>query len=416
MILRSWGIGFNEWNAAFLYGTDLLIIALLGLWFLRTRVFYDIAQNVRVRIRNITFSSYDWFLIAFLAISAVSIRNAINPALGWYQLIKLVEFSFLYFYVKSNLGHVFDVKTSFFVLIFSGLFQAVIAILQYVRQADLGLRFLGETVLSPELFNVAVFMADGEKIMRPYGTTSHPNVLALFLFMAVFICYFFYVKNDKFSHSGIGLFVYSVLLFGLLLTFSRVIVFVWALGAVLRWVIFNKKFTRLAENLSLRNLTVATFAVLVLFSILFLPQVMERLDVSPQEEAVSLRGFYNKVSLFEKPFWGVGAGNFVNWFKEINPGLAPNLYQPVHNIYLLIFSETGILGLAALLLFIVFLARDYLKLEFEQPFQYSFFIIFISLLFFGLFDHFLWTLQQGRIILFLTMGLLAAMSPRSLTG
>lgn len=411
--MRSWGIGFSEWNSAFLYWTDLLIIALLGLWFLRTRVFYDIAQNTRVRIRNIIFSNYDWFLIAFLAISAVSIKNAINPTLGWYQLLKLVELSLLYFYVKSNLDHVFDIKTSFFVFIASGLFQAVLAILQYVRQADLGLRFLGETVLSPELFNVAVFTAEGEKIMRPYGTTPHPNVLALFLFMAVFICYFFYVKKDKFFHSGIGLFVYSVLLFGLLLTFSRVIVFVWALGAVLKWVIFNKKFTRLAQNLSLRNLTVATFGVLVLFSILFWPQVLARLDISPQEEAVSLRGFYNKISLFEKPFWGVGLGNFVNWFKEVNPALAQNLYQPVHNIYLLIFSETGVLGLGLFLLFLFFLAKNYMKIKFDRPFHYSFFIIFISLLFFGLFDHFLWTLQQGQIIFWLVMGLLAAMSPHS---
>ena len=406
VFLRSWGIGFSEWNSAFLYFTDLLILALLGFWALR--FFCGKAR--------FDFSKYDWFLVGFLAVSVISVKNAINPALGWYQLLKLVEFSLLYFYVKSNLGHVFNLATSFLVFLASGLFQAVLAILQYVRQADLGLRFLGETVLNPELFNVAIFMAEGEKIMRPYGTTPHPNVLALFLFMAVFIYYFFYIEKNGFSHSRKGLVVYSVLLFGLFLTFSRIIIFAWAVGASLRWLIFNKRFSRIAENLSLRNLTVATFAVLILFSVLFWPQVMERLDISPQEEAVSLRGFYNKVSLFEKPFFGVGPGNFVNWFKEISLGLAPNLYQPVHNIYLLVFSETGILGLAAFLLFLFFLAKNYFKVKFDRPFHYSFFIIFVSLLFFGLFDHFLWTLQQGQIILYLTIGLLSAMSPRSLTG
>ncbi len=165
-------------------------------------------------------------------------------------------------------------------------------------------------------------------------------------------------------------------------------------------------------------MTTTTFAVLVLLSVLFWPQVLARLDISPQEDAVSLRGFYNKVSLFEKPFWGIGVGNFVNWFKEANPALPPNLYQPVHNIYLLIFSETGILGLAAFLLFLFSLTRNYFKVKFVRPFHYSLFIIFISLLFFGLFDHFLLTIQQGRIVFWLVLGLIASISksPHSSIG
>ena len=279
----------------------------------------------------------------------------------------------------------------------------------------MGLRFLGETVLNPDLFNVAIFLVNGEKILRPYGTTPHPNVLALFLFMAVFAYYFLYVADSRFSRSKAGLAIYSILFFGLLLTFSRVIILGWAAGVGLRLIIFNKnkKFWRLAENLNFKTLTIITLAVLVLFSILFWPQVTARMDISPQEEAVSLRGLYNRVSLFEKSFFGVGLGNFVNWFKEINPGLAPNLYQPVHNIYLLIFSETGILGLAAFLLFLIFMGKSYLSVKVNQPFYYSFFIVFVSLLFFGLFDHFLWTLQQGQIIFWLVLGLIAAFAKQA---
>ena len=418
MVLKAWGIGFNEWNAAFFYWTDLLILALLGFWFLRffrQLTFNDISQKVSWR-KIVIFSGYDWFLIGFLVISAISVKNASNQALGFYQLLKLTEFSLLYFYIKSAGFGFDDLKTAFGFLFASGFFQAVLTILQYVRQADFGLRFLGETVLNPDLFNVAIFLVNGEKIMRPYGTTPHPNVLALFLFMAVFIYYFFYIQKDRFLHSKPGLILYSILLFGFLLTFSRIIIFVWLVGLGLRWLILNKVFGKIAEKVGLRGLTVATVGVLVLFSVLFWPQVLTRLDISPQEEAVSLRGFYNKVSLFEKPFFGVGLGNFVNWFREINPGLAPSIYQPVHNIYLLVFSETGVLGLAAFLLFLIFLIKNYFKIEFNRPLHYSFLIIFLSLLFFGLFDHFLWTIQQGQIIFWLVSGLLAAMSPRSLTG
>ncbi len=385
ILLRSWGIGFNEWNSAFSYATDLLILALLGLWFFRILIKKD----------RFIFSSYDWFLAGFIIISAVSIKNAPNQALGFYQLLKLIEFSLLYFYTKSNLGQIFNLTTSCFIFLASGFFQAVLAILQYFRQSDLGLRFLGETVLNPNLFNVAVFFAEGEKIMRPYGTLPHPNILALVIFVSIFFLYFLRFEL-KFKNI-----IYGILLFAFFLTFSRVIIFAWLAGFLL-----------LLRKLD-RKTIFTTLTVMILFSILFWPQVLARLNISPQEEAITLRGFYNKVALFEKPFWGVGVGNFVNWFKEINPGLAPNLYQPVHNIYLLIFSETGILGLAAFLLFLISIIKNYLKGEFSRPFHYSIFILFLLFLFLGLFDHFLWTIQQGRIILFLTVGLLAAMSPHS---
>lgn len=425
LVLRSWGlkpdglahigIGFNEWNAAFLYFTDLLIIALLLLWFLRQFHFYDISQKWDSHKKSI-FSKYDWFLIGFLVISAISIKNAINPALGFYQLIKLLEFSLLYFYVKSNFNAVFNLATAFFVFLASGIFQAILSIFQYIRQSDLGLRFLGETVLNPDLFNVATFLVNGEKIMRSYGTTPHPNVLAFILFISVFILYFGFTCDRKFIRNiqnYIGLSIYGILLFGFFFTFSRIIIFVWLVGFIL-----------LIKKLS-KRIIITTLAIVVLFSVLFWPEVLARLYVSPQEEAVSLRNFYNQIAFQEKPFFGVGLGNFVNWLKEENPGLAPNFYQPVHNIYLLIFSETGVLGLTAFLLFYFFLIKNYLSFKLNRLFYHNdislyhrnlLFAVFISLLFFGLFDHFLLTLQQGSILFWLIAGLLAAFSPHSSIG
>ena len=420
LILRSWGIGFNEWNAAFLYWTDLLILALLGFWFLRffrQLTFNDISLKVSWR-KIAKFSGYDWFLIGFLAISAFSIINGSNQALGFYQLLKLTEFSLLYFYAKSSLGRIFNLTTAFFVFLASGFFQAVLAIIQYVRQADLGLRFLGETVLNPELFNVAIFMVNGERIMRSYGTTPHPNVLAFFLFVAIFIFYFLYfqriskVKNE----AWFWLVGYAVLLFGLFFTFSRIIIFAWLIVSASLFALSNGEIKR-----KLKKLILAAFLIIAIFSAFWWPHVLARLQISFGDETVSLRNFYNKISFFEKPFFGVGVGNFVNWFKESNPGLASNLYQPVHNIYFLIFSEAGILGLAAFLLFLFFLAKNQLPLKLTGLFYNDdimiyhrtlLFITFVSFLFFGLFDHFLWTLQQGQIILWLVLGLVAALPQR----
>ena len=98
----------------------------------------------------------------------------------------------------------------------------------------------------------------------------------------------------------------------------------------------------------------------------------------------------------------MGAGNFVNWLMVKDPNLPRNLYQPVHNIYLLIYSETGILGITAFGLFLTFLIKDFIvNTKMEKLYHYSFLIMFLSFLFVGLFDHFLWTLQQGRLMFWL---------------
>ncbi len=120
-----------------------------------------------------------------------------------------------------------------------------------------------------------------------------------------------------------------------------------------------------------------------------------------------MRIFYNKESLKSLNWFGVGSGNFVNWLMVKDPNLSRGLYQPVHNIYLLIYSEMGILGISAFILFFVFLIKDFvLRTRMKNLYNYSFLLVFLSFLFVGLFDHFLWTLQQGRLMFWLVMSLL----------
>ncbi|HEY4474370.1 MAG TPA: hypothetical protein VJC06_00380, partial [Candidatus Paceibacterota bacterium] len=79
----------------------------------------------------------------------------------------------------------------------------------------------------------------------------------------------------------------------------------------------------------------------------------------------------------------------------------------VHNIYLLIYSETGILGITVFILFLVFLVKDFIaSTKMDKLYHYSFLTMFLSFLFIGLFDHFLWTLQQGRLMFWLLCAVL----------
>lgn len=59
--------------------------------------------------------------------------------------------------------------------------QSLVGVAQFVRQADLGLTFLGELDLNPAVGGVSVLMADGQRWLRAYGLTGHPNLLAALL-------------------------------------------------------------------------------------------------------------------------------------------------------------------------------------------------------------------------------------------
>jgi len=66
----------------------------------------------------------------------------------------------------------------FAIIVAAVLLQATVALGQFFAQRDLGLRLLGELPLDPALPGVSVVMRGGERWLRAYGLTAHPNVLA----------------------------------------------------------------------------------------------------------------------------------------------------------------------------------------------------------------------------------------------
>jgi O-antigen ligase len=166
---------------------------------------------------------------------------------------------------------------------------------------------------------------------------------------------------------------------------------------------------------------------------LLLPHLKARfLTISFEEQAIDLRFFYNKMALSiikEKPFLGIGIGNFV-WYSQnyqvflraankmlslvgqSDKEIPKWLFQPVHNIYLLIAVEMGLLGLVAFLLFLGRILLGWLKVCFlparhrlrHQVLVGGFLVSCFLIL--GLTDHYFWTLQQGGLMFWLSLALL----------
>ena len=404
---------FNEWQSFSAYYTDAILIALFLLWLIRHA---RVSRIPSFKLMITQIKSSDICLVLFLVISAISLKNAQSRTLGFLEWTKLVEFILFYFYVKYYALGRFNIFSSFLSIFVGGLFQSVIAIAQFLHQSDAGLRILGEEVLGLDLAGVAVFINNtGQKIMRAYGTTPHPNILAAYLFISIFsfIAWYFYDKRIISKKIEIlALALWGVVLFAFYSTFARTAIFIFFVGLIARFsVVFLKKKSLLDNILKIkfRNLGIVIVISVVLFGLFFRSDVLSRLSLSSHDEAVSLRMYYNKEALKTGINWfGVGAGNFVDWFMVHEPYQPKWFYQPVHNIYLLIYSETGLLGIAIFMMFIIFTMKEFvMKSAIHYLPEVSIFIIFLSLLFIGSFDHFLWTLQQGRFMLWLVLALLS---------
>jgi len=397
-IIYQWGGSFNEWASAYLYLTDILLILVFLLWIWRVRQErFLILRQVQDIIKGPGF-----WLGAFLIVSLFSLIEARNLPLGFYAWFKLLEFAGLFFYLRHNFKDLFDFDNLARVFVASGIFQALIALRQFAQQGSLGLSWLTESPLGLEIDGVAKIVLENLTLLRPYGSLPHPNILAAFLLISIFFVYYLWLRREHSFFLNCSLIVVSCLLFfSLLFTFSRVIIIVFILASLVYLI---------SNFWSAKKKVFGIFLLFLIFSSLFLvfawPEVSVRFPLSLEDQSITLRNFYNQVSftfISESPWQGVGLGNFVWEMKEAIPLLSDWIHQPVHNIYLMIISEVGLIGL------IVFLMFLYQLLGQARKENLILLILFICFLLIGLFDHFFWTLQQGQLMFWLILGLLSCL-------
>jgi len=446
LVWQPFGNAFNEWTSAYLYATDIIIVAILFLW--GARVLRD---KVKVKCGR-----PEIFLALFLLIVGASVIFSQNKLLAGYGFLKLIEFSLLFLYVKYNFSEFYNLKSFWRWFITGAVLQSAVAINQFFAQKSLGLKIFAESPLAPNIDGVAKIIVNGEKIVRAYGLVPHPNLLAAILMAAIFGAAWLLIFSHSESPAGgeesnadrsfpprlavkarpgaspfaktsgdkslrmtkntdylLSAAVFIFLLSALFFTFSRGVTVV-GLAALVVWLIFVW-----LKNKEYRKSVLGIFLLLAigysLLAIIYRPYFSARYDAGAiaGSQAVNLRYFYNQeaLTMIEKnPTLGIGQGNFVH--SLMNSDIAnfePWMAQPVHNIYLLIASEAGPLGLLAFLLFLFFTIKAAWKYRHNLSESHLLFIVG-ALLLIGLFDHFLWDLQQGQILFWLMLGILASCS------
>ena len=100
------------------------------------------------------------------------------------------------------------------------------------------------------------------------------------------------------------------------------------------------------------------------------------------------------------PIFGVGLGNFIPQLPKFLIPKKLYFWQPVHNIFLLILAETGIIGLC-----LVFYVLWVMLRKLWQKKKPALFYSLLAIIFTGFFDHYWLTLQQNQLLLALIIGL-----------
>ena len=418
-VIFTFGSFFSGYQAMFVYLADILLFLVLVFW-LRRLILKKTSQSLEGK---------DYLFLLFVLLAVVSSAFGFYPALCLSKTLRLFLVFLLYIYLKNNLGFLKVSRIIGFVLA-SGSFQALVATLQFFKQASLGLHFFGEPVVSPLVLGVAKFSVRGVKFIRPPGLLPHANILAAYLFLSIGALSYFWLRKNNSKHLGLkriflrDIFLSSLvflLLLSLLLTFSRSgwVVFIFFFSVLSLALVAFRKFKKYHSKVL--ALFLLSLLIILSLSFIFKDFLFVRTHFDLKEKAISLRLVYQRMSLGlikSHPIFGVGFSNYLSYLSRNNLwqkyGLKfTYLFQPVHNIYLLVASELGLVGLLLFLSFLFLTLKGSVRklLASENSLAVLiFFLVELGFLIWGLSDHFFFDLAQGSYLFWLNTGILAGLS------
>jgi hypothetical protein len=248
--------------------------------------------------------------------------------------------------------------------------------------------------------SVVVQLPGGESFLRAYGTMPHPNILGGFALILLLGPIAFFLRKEQPNNLALLLLIPGVSL--LALTFSRS---AWLALILFSMVLLWKSIHFDRRRLATLGIIIALSFVITLFPYRDLVQARTVNTTSHSEQfsfigRAWLNGEARRV-MSEYPLTGVGIGSFI---IELARGAGEGyVIEPAHNIFLLAGAELGIPGL--LLVSTLFISFVYHLVKTRNPNAILAGATLTGLGLISLFDHYLWTLAPGRIMLGLVIGL-----------
>ncbi|MBN2002376.1 MAG: O-antigen ligase family protein [Anaerolineae bacterium] len=297
------------------------------------------------------FPAHSWPALGVLLTMFISMWNAVDRQLSWFQIIQYIELFLAYFYVVNHVRNTEDMSFVIRIILLGVLFESTLMILQWTT--GLTFNFAG--------MDAAVYGSDYSDMQsRVAGTLDGPNGAGGYMgaHLALATAFIFAAKADwEKWFAAIVLGLGSVAIVG---TFSRsawaglvvAIAIIIAIGAWRKWI-------------HLEQVMIIVCTAVALVSILFVP-ISKRLtgdDHGSTDSRVELKTLAWQI-VKAKPLVGIGTNNYTavaRYYitsRQNNMDLAVLSSQPVHNTYLLTWAERGIVGLIVYIIFLASIFRS----------------------------------------------------------
>jgi len=384
------GGNYFEYTSIHLYITDLLIVILLILWFIR-RPKVSLPNQLVWRplllwLVWITVSSWygmDW-------------GNSLQQATHYWLM-----FGWL-IYLFNNIR---DWRQVLWPLVLGAVLQAVWGIGQFLANHDLGMQILGESPLSPDQGGVAVVGDEVRRQIRAEGMLPHPNMLGGLIAFVIAPLVALYNGATRKQKSFLILLAVIVGI-GLVLSFSRTS---WAvvLAVLLTMVVIGFWRTKRWMWIPLAGIMLG---ILVTAAWQW-PNVTERFSTQSRLEQKSVEDRVESIDDWKQvvagnEMFGAGMGNYTQALVKIEPNQLAWVYKPIHNIYLLLIAEGGVVGFGIWIWFVLATVWLWIRVIRRSSNGWWVGMPLVGILATGLVDHWAVSFQQGRLLFFLALALI----------
>jgi len=297
------------------------------------------------------FPEISWPALSVIVTMFISLLSAKDLQLASFQIIQYIELFLLYFYVANHVRNAEDMSFVIRIILVGVLFESAIMILQWTT--GLTFSFAGMD---------ASIYGSGHSDMqsRVGGTLDGPNGAGAYLgaHLALAAAYIFGAKeNWERWFAAIVLGAGSV---AIVATFSRsawaglvaAVAVIVSIGIWRRWI-------RVAHVMASVCVAVA------MVGLLYVPISMRLTgdDHGSADSREELKSLAYEV-IRANTFIGVGTNNYAyvarNYIspRQNNMDITTLSTQPVHNTYLLVFAERGIIGFLVFMVFMVAIFRQ----------------------------------------------------------
>ncbi len=337
------------------------------------------------------------FLLAFLPSVLISPRLEIS--LFSFLIFSLRTLLVLYVFCEVSLKKEF--KTLLYIFLVQILVLAFIGIGQWVKQASLFNNYLilGEQVYNNDTFNISKVPIEGVLKIPPYGTFRHPNILGGYLSIIIFWLFFYLTFSKPVFNKALFYIVFAIGFVLLCLTFSQLALISFISGISFYFLILKFGRKGVLASISATFLFLAFSLLINLYSTL-VPSL--KIEPSIYRRANLLNSALSMIS--ENPYWGVGFNSFTVALQNYLPlTQVLSFNQPVHNVPLLIFAESGIFALILLAILSLYSFWALLQQRFGLP--ALLFINLLQMVILSSFDHYFYTIHQTQLLYLLTLGL-----------